>query len=309
MPALRFLAGCSGGRRTVAARLAKRSLGPSVMLVLLVLLAAPMVGATGAHALSGAAFSATCSYNDYHSGANNEAIYSVVVDAHQGNRGIQIASITDYKVPSSTGGYDLYVDVRVDTSKTFPKPETSPVCKASTSSGSFAVTTLFWAAYNDVSQGGVLQNTQGEALSRAIPSGDFQVLQSINGGVPSGIQRECCQVTDTTTSHEYIFTRVVDVHNVNIGYKITDIHFYEDYSAAEHKYKMSADIIVDSSQTYTATIPGNAVGISTETSAGANNMRWQIWQPTGHNHMNTRAEAYGGFDEGFPVIEQSACSC
>jgi hypothetical protein len=161
------------------------------VMFLVVVCVTSIAGLVNAHALSGPGFSSTCAYNDYGS-TNNEAIYSVVIDAHQGsNRGIQIVSITDYKVPRSGGGYNLYVDVRVDAGRLFRKMEASPMCKASTSAGSFAVTTLLWAAYNDVSQGGVLQNTQGEALNKA-PTGAFQVQQSINGGVPNGIPGECC---------------------------------------------------------------------------------------------------------------------
>ena len=256
------------------------------------------------HAQPTSTSSGPCSYNDY-GNTTNDAIYSNVADAHQGtNKDVQIVSITNYKVPNGTSGYILYSDVRVDVGKTFNKMETSPVCAASTSSGSFAVTTLLWAAFNNASQGGILQKTQGEALSLAAPSGDLQVFQAVNGSAPTGIPKECCIVSDTTVSHEYILTRVVDQNNVNLGYKIVDIHFYRVWSSIEHKYKMWADIVINSSNTYTATIPSKAVSVATQATNGVQQMRWLIVLPTGKHQLNTRAESYGGLDNGFPVIEQ-----
>lgn len=257
-------------------------------------------------------FGPTCARDDY-GPTNNDGVYQSITTSNLGaNVGLKIYGLTDWKLANGSNGYTLNVDFRVSVTSTFTKHESSDsqgICKASTY-GAFATTSLLWMDYSNVSQGGILQNTVGEALGIASPSGDAQLYQSVNSTAPTGLSGECCQVNDQTITHQYIFTRIVDSSNPSIGYKIVDIHFFRVYGTADHKYKMWADVVVDTSQTYNATIPSGAIVGGTHTYSGVQQERWKMYDGNNGGQLNIRAEDYGGtYDDGFPVIGQSACSC
>jgi len=252
-------------------------------------------------------------------GANNDAIYDHIMNYHastSNNSGVKVTYMQDDYVKNGSNYY-IQIDFGVSISQTFSYNEKNAnhpnYCEAGDmgrGTGFFPVSHVAWADYNNISQGGNLQQTYSNAYSVST-AGDPQILQTVgtNAPAPKGQNMEGSTAINETTgdNHVYVVVRVLGTSNTT-GYNIVGINYFQDNSS-QGKLKFWVDIIIDSSSTYTNSLPTGSHSHTLTLSAGATNPRWQEWNTLlKSDQCNTRGFAYSTY-QGLPLIEQSAQVC